>query len=220
MSDRPIRILLVDDHPLVREGIRSLLRGPEFEIVGEAGDGAAAVELAERFRPDLALLDIRMPGMDGLEALRNIRARSPRTAVVLVTQVEEEGPLLKAVELGVAGYIVKGSPGRELREMVLRVAAGEPGLSPERFHALLERFRAQLPERAAAAAAGARLSPKEVQVLRLVAQGLSNQEIGDLLSLEVSTVKSHIHSLLEKLELPGRLQAALWAVREGLLPEP
>jgi len=220
MSGGAIRIILVDDHPLVREGIKSLLRGPEFEVVGEAGDGASAVDLAQRHRPDVALLDIRMPGMDGLEALKNIRSRSPHTAVVMVTQVEDEAHLLQAIELGAAGYVVKGAPGRELREMVLRLAAGEPGLSPDRFRALLERFRAQVPQRAQAAAASARLSPKEVQVLRLIAQGLSNQEIGELLELEISTVKSHIHSLLDKLELSGRLQAALWAVREGLLPEP
>ncbi len=220
MSQRPVRVLLVDDHPLVREGIMSLLREPEFEVVGQAADGKSAVALAARLQPDVALLDIRMPEMDGLEALRNIRACAPRTAVVLVTQVEDEAHLLRAIELGASGYVVKGAPGRELRETVQHIASGEPGFSPERFRALLERFRAQATRRGRAAAESARLSPKEVQVLRLVAQGLTNQEIGELLSLETSTVKSHVHNVLEKLEASDRLQAALWALREGLLPEP
>jgi DNA-binding NarL/FixJ family response regulator len=216
---RPARLLIVDDHELARAGLRSLLADEaRLEVIGEATTGREALALCRRLRPDLVLMDVRMPDLDGLAATRAIRQEHPHTQVILITMHENPIYLLEALKVGAAGYVLKGATKREVVHAVRQVLRGEAALHAE--------LAAQLLRRMAGEAAGvaepppARLTPRELDVLRLLVRGRTNREIGRELSLSLSTVKAHIEHIIAKLGVADRTQAAVRAVELKLLADP
>jgi two-component system, NarL family, response regulator LiaR len=206
-----IRILIADDHEVVRQGLRTFLElDPELEIVGEAADGREAVRLAHRLRPDVVLMDLLMPELDGIAATRLIRQELPDTEVVALTSVLEDDKVVGAVRAGAIGYLLKDTRAQELRQAIKAAAAGQVQLAPRAAARLMREVVA--PERPEA------LSEREVEVLRMLARGLANKEIARDLSIAEKTVKSHVSSILGKLGLQSRTQAALYAGRIGLVP--
>jgi NarL family two-component system response regulator LiaR len=211
-GEMPIRVLIADDHGVVRQGLRMFLGSdPEFEIIGEASDGAEAVSLARELRPDVVLMDLRMPVMDGVRATAAIRRAAPDTEVVVLTAVLEDAPVIEAVRAGAIGYLLKDTDAHELRRAIKAAAAGQVQLSPEAAAYLVREVRT--PDRSAGP-----LTERETEVLRLLAQGQSNKEISQTLNIGEQTVKTHVSHILEKLGVPSRTQAALYAVRIGLVP--
>lgn len=209
-----MRVLLADDHALFRAGVASLLRASGIDVVGEAGDGAAALEQARTLKPDLVLMDITMPGGDGLEATRQIKAELPATRVVIVTVSDDDEDLFNAVKSGADGYLLKDMSEEELGRTLAAVAAGEPALSP----ALAARVIIELARTGGAdeKVRVAALTPRESDVLQLVATGATNREIASALALTENTVHFHVKNILAKLHLKNRAQAAVYAVRSGL----
>jgi DNA-binding NarL/FixJ family response regulator len=209
------RLVIVDDHDLVRAGVRTLLSGERgLEIVGEAATGRAAVALCRGVRPDLVLMDIRMPDMDGLAATRAIKLESPTTSVILFTMYETPDYLIEALKSGAAGFLLKGASKQQLVTTVRQVLAGEAVLHPDLVVQLLR----QLSGRPTEAGVPAQLTKRERDVLRLIVLGYTNREIADLLTLTVSTVKTHVEHLIGKLEVSDRTQAAVRAIERGLVP--
>jgi len=209
----PIRLLLADDHWVVREGLRMYLsRDPGFEIVGEADNGAAAVQLARDRRPDVVLMDLAMPVMDGVAAIQAIRAEAPGVEVVALTSVLDEEMVVVAVKAGAIGYLHKDARGEELKEAIRAAAAGRVHLSPQAAARLLREVRAPEPTETPEP-----LTEREREVLRLVSLGLANKEVARRLGIGEGTVKTHVSSLLAKLRVQSRTQAALHAVRMGLV---
>lgn len=211
---RPIRVLLVDDHPVVRQGTRVLLlEEPDLEVVGEAADGREAVERAEELRPDVVLMDLRMPDMDGVEAVRALAARVPSARVLLLTGSGVDERTFDALEAGALGYVSKSASGAELLAALRRVARDEPSLPPELTRRLLARL-------GSAGDAGSELpdplTGREEEVLVLVAEGLSNRAIAERLHVSEPTVRTHVSRILGKLGVANRVQAALWALRSGV----
>ncbi|HEX6606782.1 MAG TPA: response regulator transcription factor [Chloroflexia bacterium] len=207
----PIRILLVDDHSVVRKGLRMFLSlDPELEVVGEARDGAEAVRMAHELKPDVVLMDLLMPVMDGIQATATIRRELPDTEVLALTSVLEDSSVVGAVRAGAIGYILKDTEADELRRAIKAAAAGQVQLAPQAAERLLREVRT--PESPEA------LTERETDVLRLVAKGRANKEIAHELNIGEKTVKSHVSSILAKLNVPSRTQAALYAVRIGLVP--
>jgi DNA-binding NarL/FixJ family response regulator len=207
----PIRILLVDDHSVVRKGLRMFLSlDPELEVVGEARDGAEAVRMAHELKPDVVLMDLLMPVMDGIQATAAIRRDLPDTEVLALTSVLEDSSVVGAVRAGAIGYILKDTEADELRRAIKAAAAGQVQLAPQAAERLLREVRT--PESPEA------LTERETDVLRLVAKGRANKEIAHELNIGEKTVKSHVSSILAKLNVPSRTQAALYAVRIGLVP--
>jgi DNA-binding NarL/FixJ family response regulator len=207
----PIRILLVDDHSVVRKGLRMFLSlDPELEVVGEARDGAEAVRMAHELKPDVVLMDLLMPVMDGIQATAAIRRDLPDTEVLALTSVLEDSAVVGAVRAGAIGYILKDTEADELRRAIKAAAAGQVQLAPQAAERLLREVRT--PESPEA------LTERETDVLRLVAKGRANKEIAHELNIGEKTVKSHVSSILAKLNVPSRTQAALYAVRIGLVP--
>ena len=205
-----IRLLLVDDHAVVRQGLRMFLGlDPAFEIVGEAANGARAVELARQSQPDVVLMDLLMPVMDGITATAAIRRELPDIEVVALTSVLEDEKVVGAVRAGAIGYLLKDAEPAELCRAVKAAAAGEVQLSPRAAARLLREVR--VPETPEA------LTERETEVLKLLARGLSNKEIGRSLTISDRTAKTHVGNILAKLGLPSRTQAALYAVRIGLV---
>ncbi|GAA0433950.1 DNA-binding response regulator [Actinoplanes capillaceus] len=213
-----IRILIADDQPLVRAGLRTVLAtDPELEIVAEAHDGRSALEAVERWRPDVVLLDIRMPGVDGLAAAESIRARHPAVRVMIITTFDEDRYIARAVQAGVHGFLLKSGDPYELIGGVKAVMNGGTVLAPpvaQRIVGLLH--GRELQDRLAARTAVRVLTPRERDVLALLGAGLSNAEIGHRLHLAEGTVKIHVSALLGKLGLANRVQAAVYAYRAGL----
>jgi two-component system, NarL family, response regulator LiaR len=207
----PIRILLVDDHSVVRKGLRMFLSlDPELEVVGEARDGAEAVRMAHELTPDVVLMDLLMPVMDGIQATAAIRRELPDTEVLALTSVLEDSAVVGAVRAGAIGYILKDTEADELRRAIKAAAAGQVQLAPQAAERLLREVRTpESPET---------LTERETDVLRLVAKGRANKEIAHELNIGEKTVKSHVSSILAKLNVPSRTQAALYAVRIGLVP--
>jgi len=206
----PIRLLIVDDHLVVRQGLRMFLEmDTELEIVGEAGDGARAVELAHELRPDVVLMDILMPGMDGITATEAIRRQLPDTEVVALTSVLEDDKVMGAIRAGAIGYLLKDTEPAELRRAVRAAAAGEVQLAPQAAARLMREVRA--PDRPET------LTERETEVLRLVAQGQSNKSIARILGISEGTAKTHVANLMGKLGVSSRTQAALYAIRIGLV---
>ncbi|MGY1709390.1 response regulator [Geodermatophilus sp. SYSU D00758] len=213
-----IRVVLVDDQAMVRTGLRMVLAAePDIEVVGEAADGAAGVRVVTETRPDVVLLDIRMPGVDGLEAARRIVAAGLRTRVVVLTTFDEDDHVAAALRAGVSGFLLKVAPPEDLVAAVRTVAAGQGLLDPAVTLRVIESFAAAPapdPQRAEALAG---LTERETDVLALVAAGLSNAEIAARLHLGEATVKTHVSRLLLKLGLRDRVQAVAFAYESGLV---
>ena len=205
--------MLVDDHRFFREGLRELLEEDGFRIVAEAEDAAAAVALASERRPRVALMDINMPGESGIDAVRRLRTVSPETSVVMLTVSPDEELVAEAIQAGACGYLLKGASIEEIAASVRAAAAGESLLSPRVAADLLAQLRAYAPSEQV----GPDLTAREREVLRLIVEGKGNPEIAEQLAISEHTVKNHVSSLLEKLDVENRIQAAVWAVRRGLL---
>ena len=205
-----ISVLIADDHPFVRHGLRTYLETlEEMEVVGEASDGAEAVALAERLLPDVVLMDLVMPELDGIEATRQIRAASPATKVIVLTSFDDDEKVFPAIKAGAAGYLLKDVRPAELAEAVRKASRGEALLAPSVAARLMQEVSG---ERAAPGG----LTDRELEVLRLIARGLPNKQIAAELVVSEKTVKTHVSNILAKLHLADRTQAALYAVREGL----
>jgi len=208
----PIRVLIADDHAVVRHGLRMFLgTDPELEIVGEAGDGAEALQMALQLHPDVVLMDLLMPVMDGIQATAAIRREAPDTEVVALTSVLEDAVVVDAIRAGAIGYLLKDTQAHELCRVIKAAAAGQVELCPEAAARLMREVRT--PDRSPEP-----LTERETEVLRLLAQGMSNQEIAQALIIGEQTVKSHVSHILAKLGVPSRTQAALYAIRVGLVP--
>lgn len=211
----PITILLVDDHALVRSGVRAYLETqPDLEVLAEAGSGAEAIRLAAELAPDVALMDLVMPGMDGVEATRHVREASPRTQVVVLTSFHEDTHIFPAIKAGAISYLLKDIGPAELAEAVRAAARGEAVIHPKVAARLMQELRGN---RAQIVNPYTELSEREQEVLRLIAEGLSNAEIAEKLVLSEKTVKSHVSNILNKLHLTDRTQAAVYAWREGMV---
>lgn len=209
-----IRILIVDDHLVVRQGLRALLIPRNgMEVVGEAADGAEAVEKARTLQPDLILMDLNMPGKGGLEAIAEIIQDNPEARILVLTSYGEDDKVSAAIEAGALGYLLKNSSGEALFHAVRGVAMGSLSLAPDVAHALRPTVR-RSPAPPSPAVPG--LTEREVEVLTSLAHGLSNQKIAETLGIEKTTVRSHISTILSKLNLDNRTQAALYAVDMGL----
>ncbi|MEU4949220.1 response regulator transcription factor [Streptomyces lavendulae] len=210
---RRIRVLLVDDHQVVRRGLRTFLEVQEdIEVVGEAADGEEGIARAEELRPDVILMDVKMPGTDGIEALRRLRGLANPARVLIVTSFTEQRTVVPALRAGAAGYLYKDIDPDALAGAIRSVHAGHVLLQPEVAEALLA---AQDDQPAGAGRPGA-LTERERELLGLIADGRSNREIARALVLSEKTVKTHVSNILMKLDLSDRTQAALWAVRHGL----
>jgi two-component system, NarL family, response regulator LiaR len=210
-----IRVLIVDDHKVVREGMQFLLdQEAGIEVVGQCADGRQAVEAASRLLPTVVLLDLLMPTLDGLAALRRIRAESPTTRVVVLTSHTGEEYMFDAIKSGATSYLLKTAGAREVIDAVKDAANGESHLDPSVAARVLEELRA--PSRQAPP--DSHLTPREIDVLTLVARGRSNRAIADQLFIGEETVKTHISNILTKLHLADRTQAAIYALRRGLVP--
>jgi len=208
------RLIIADDHELARTGLRGMLNGQaDLEVVGEAATGQQAVALCRRLRPDLALMDVRMPELDGLAATREIKRESPETAVVMVTMHENPEYLLEALRAGAAGYVLKDATHAEVLKTVRRVLEGEVLLTPEIASRLLVRL---VREKRPSPEQSVHLTSRERDVLRYVAQGWTNREIARQLNLSAGTVKVHVERILAKLGVAHRTQAAVRAVEMGL----
>jgi DNA-binding NarL/FixJ family response regulator len=206
-----IRVLLADDEDMVRSGFRLVLvREPDIQVVGEAVDGAQAVAEVERVQPDVVLMDVRMPVMDGIEATRRIVAGSTAARVIVLTTFDEDAYVYGALRAGASGFLLKYAPADDLVHAIRVVAGGDAMLAPSVTRRVLERFTRRAPD-ASAAARIASLSPREREVLRLVARGLTNGEIAQELVVSPATVKTHVARLLEKLEVRDRVQATALA---------
>ncbi|MFD8253801.1 response regulator [Streptomyces werraensis] len=211
MAD-PIKVLLVDDHQVVRRGLRTFLEvQDDIEVVGEAADGAEGVALAGELQPDVILMDVKMPGMDGVEALRRLREQDHRARVLVVTSFTEQRTVIPALRAGAAGYVYKDIDPDALAGAIRSVHAGHVLLQPEVAGALLSQE-----ESGSGTGRAGSLTEREREVLGLIADGRANREIARALVLSEKTVKTHVSNILMKLDLADRTQAALWAVRHGL----
>ncbi|RZT27158.1 LuxR family two component transcriptional regulator [Kribbella sp. VKM Ac-2569] len=210
-----IRVLVVDDHPVVRSGLSGMLSvTDDIEVVGEAGDGAEALALVESTKPDVVLMDLRMPRMDGVAATGAIVSGYAATRVLVLTTYDTDTEILRAVEAGAAGYLLKDTPHAELLNGIRAAARGETVLAPPVAARLMSRLRTP------AAPAAAQPSPRELEVLAAVARGLSNAEIGRELFIGEATVKTHLQRLFAKLDVDDRTRAVTVAIERGLLPSP
>ncbi|MFT4216753.1 MAG: response regulator transcription factor [Micropruina sp.] len=212
----PIRVVLVDDHPVVRRGLRSLLESlPGYTVVGEAADGISAVREVQLTRPDVVLMDIRMPGLDGLEATRAVLSAVPATTVLMVTMLDEDDAVFAAMRVGARGYLLKGADQQEIDRAIRAVAAGEVIFSPGVAQRVISHF-SSADAAAAPSEAFPELTPREREVLDLVAAGLRNAMIAERLFLSQKTVANHLSSIFAKLSVDGRHQAIIRARDEGL----
>jgi DNA-binding NarL/FixJ family response regulator len=213
----PLRVVVADDHRLFRQGLIGLMhtRRDLVRVIGEASTGAEAVDLAEELRPDLVLMDISMPGLDGLQAARALRQARPEVAIVMLTASELDVHLYEAVQLGVSGYLLKSLDAEELFELLEAVARGEAALTRAMAARLLKSvaWHSANPDGVAEV-----LTEREIDVLRLVAGGLSNPQIAARLCITVNTVKVHLRNILDKLQLANRTQIATYALQNGLVP--
>jgi NarL family two-component system response regulator LiaR len=208
------RVLIADDHEVVRQGLRTFLElDPDLVVVGEVANGAEAVREARHLRPDVVLMDLLMPEMDGVTAIELIRKELPATEVIALTSVLEDASVVGAIRAGAIGYLLKDTRADELRQAIKAAAAGQVHLSPRAAARLMREVRT--PE---TAPAGVSLSPRETEVLRLLAAGRTNKEMARQLDIGEKTIKTHVSRILSKLDVQSRTQAALYAGRIGLVP--
>ncbi|MFI7707994.1 response regulator [Nonomuraea sp. NPDC049480] len=204
----PIRLIIVDDHPVVRDGLRGIFTGDEFEVVGEAGDGPEALAVAKRTNPDVVLTDLRMPKMKGAELIRRLREQMPEVRVLVLTTFDNDVDVLPAIEEGATGYLLKDTPRAELRRAVQAAARGETVLSPSVAGVLTHKLRAPQQQT---------LSRRELEVLSLISRGATNREVAVRLFITEATVKTHLLHIFAKLEVKDRAAAVAAAYETGLL---
>jgi DNA-binding NarL/FixJ family response regulator len=211
-----LRVLLVDDHDLFRTGLRNLLEEQGVQIVGEAANGKDAVRIVREVVPDVVVMDLNMPGMSGVEATREITSDAPLTRVVVLTISDQDQDVMDAIVAGACGYLVKDSSIQELMRGIRAAAVGESLISPPIASKVLQRMRAVTLDKGAEKIR-AELSGRELEVLRLIANGKDNSQIADALHISPKTVKNHISNILMKLQIENRIQAAVYAVRSGIV---
>jgi DNA-binding NarL/FixJ family response regulator len=212
-----LRVLLVDDHDLFRTGLRTLLEEQGLQVIGEAENGQVALRLVGELAPDVVIMDLNMPGLTGVETTRRITGASPLTRVVVLTISVEDDDVMNAVMAGACGYLLKDSSIDQLIAGIRAAAEGESLISPQIAAKLLQRLRAQTTDTGAAATILAELSDRELEVLRLIANGKDNAVIARELFISPKTVKNHISNILMKLQIENRIQAAVYAVRSGIV---
>jgi DNA-binding NarL/FixJ family response regulator len=218
MSDHPVRVLIVDDDALMRAGLRAVLSSDDsIEVVGEAQTGREAVARVPALQPEVVLMDVRMPDLDGISATREVLAGSPEVKIVILTTFEDDEYIFGALGAGASGFLLKRSPPEQLLAAIHTVAAGDSLLSPSVTRIVVERLAHQPLPAAHGEAAVAELTPREREVLLLIARGLSNGEIAAELVVEESTVKTHVKRILMKLALRDRIQAVIFAYEHGLI---
>jgi DNA-binding NarL/FixJ family response regulator len=215
-TPEPLRVVLVDDHPVYREGLAKLLKECDVDVVAQAGNGEGALAIVEETAPDVVVMDLNMPGMSGVDVTRRLIERTPSSRVLIVSVSAQEEDVTEAILAGASGYVLKDGPVEEVVAGIQAAAAGESLISPRIATMLLHRMRLDEPIEVEAAAATP-LSERELQVLKLVAQGKGNQEIGEELFIGQSTVRNHISSILMKLQVENRVQAAVRAVRDRMV---
>jgi DNA-binding NarL/FixJ family response regulator len=208
-----IRVVVADDHEVVRKGLACLFKDTDVNIVGEASNGLEAMEQMKKQKPDVLIMDIRMPELDGLDALEKIKVENPQARVVMLSAFENPTYVARAVALGACDYVLKGSSRQEILSVIKRAAAGEAA-APE---SLINRIRTSMTRRREGSDEDMPLTNRELQVLRHVALGLSNREIGKSLNISIETVKEHVQNILRKIDVADRTQAAVWAVKRGLV---
>ena len=214
---KPIRVLLADDHTLIRAGLRLVVSSqPDFLVVGEANDGREAVALADQLKPDVVVMDVGMPSLNGIEACRQVHDSLPQTQVIMLSMHSDEGYVLRALKAGAKGYLLKDSAEADLASAIRAVTAGKSFFSPAVSKVLLEDYMRKL-ERAGAEDSFELLSPREREVLQLVAEGKSSKEVANLLELSVYTVETHRAKVMQKLKLHNIPELILYAVRKGIV---
>lgn len=216
-----MRVLIVDDHPLFRDGIASLLTVSGYDVVGQIGDGETAVAQAAALKPDIIMLDIRMPGINGIETLRQIKAQLPQVKIVMLTASESDSHIMEAVKAGASGYILKSANADELLANLHRLERGELAMSPYAASMVIQQLvQPDLPEKVTQPEdLVEQLTPRETEILGLVVEGLPNKAIAVELNVSENTVKYHLKKVLQKLQVQNRTEAATWAIRAGLFSQ-
>jgi DNA-binding NarL/FixJ family response regulator len=216
-SSEPLRVLIVDDHDLFRTGLRNLLEEQGVVIVGEAATGAEAVRIVREIAPDVVVMDLNMPGMGGVDATRHITSIAPLTRVVMLTISEDDSDVMDAILAGACGYLLKDSSIQDLMAGIRAASRGESLISPNIAAKVLQRVRATSTQPEIANTIRAELSDREIEVLKLIANGKDNAVIAGELHISPKTVKNHISNILMKLQIDNRIQAAVYAVRSGIV---
>jgi DNA-binding NarL/FixJ family response regulator len=216
-SAETLRVLLVDDHDLFRTGLRNLLEEQRVQVVGEAADGTQAIRMVRELAPDVVVMDLNMPGMSGVEATRHVTTLAPLTRVVVLTISDQDEDVMNAILAGACGYLMKDSSIQDLMQGIRAASVGESLISPHIAAKVLQRMRATGTNEADAALIRAELSDREIQVLKLIANGKDNAQIAADLHISPKTVKNHISNILMKLQIDNRIQAAVYAVRSGIV---
>jgi DNA-binding NarL/FixJ family response regulator len=212
-----LRVLLVDDHDLFRTGLRNLLEEQAVQVVGEAADGSQAIRMVRELAPDVVVMDLNMPGMTGVEATRQVTSQAPLTRVVVLTISDQDEDVMNAILAGACGYLMKDSSIQDLMQGIRAAAVGESLISPHIAAKVLQRMRATGTSEQDAATIRAELSDREIEVLKLIANGKDNAQIAGELHISPKTVKNHISNILMKLQIDNRIQAAVYAVRSGIV---